>query len=149
MFEKLNYIELSGVTYPIKCDMAVLEQIQEKYGDLQGFEKKIYRFHPTLDENGVKVTNEEGLAVGTLDYPDVGAVADALFWMVSEGLEIEAEAAGKEMREVSRKELLRKIDASPIDIGDALHDEYVRCFQRKNVRTTQNQEKRKKAGTSK
>ena len=95
MFEKLNYIELSGVTYPIKCDMAVLEQIQEKYGDLQGFEKKIYRFHPTLDENGVKVTNEEGLAVGTLDYPDVGAVADALFWMVSEGLEIEAEAADK------------------------------------------------------
>ncbi len=149
MFEKLNHIELSGETWPIKCDMAVLEQVQEKYGDLQEFEKKLYRFRPTLDENGNEVKNEEGMTVGTLEYPDVAAVADALFWMVSEGLEIEVEEAGKEMREISRKELLRKIDASPIDVGDAMHDEYVRCFRRKNVRTTQSQEKRKKAGPSK
>ena len=148
MFEKLNYIELSGEAWPIKCDMAVLEQIQEKYGDLQEFEKKLYQFRPNLDENGEEIRNDEGLIVGTMEYPDVGAVIDALFWMVSEGMEIEAEESGKEPRKVSRKELIRKIDASPIDVGDALHDEYVRCFRRKNVKTTQNQDKRKKAGTS-
>ena len=28
MFEKTNYIELSGEKYPIKCDILVLERIQ-------------------------------------------------------------------------------------------------------------------------
>lgn len=139
MFEKLNYIELSGEAYPIKCDMAVLEQIQEKYGDVSEFEGKLYVFTPDKDENGDPIRNEEGLLVGTMGYPNIKAVLDALYWMVSEGLEIEAEESGKERRQVSRRELIRKIDVSPIDIGDALHDEYVRCFRRKNVKATQDQ----------
>ena len=32
MFEELNKIEVSGVSYPVKCDMAVLEQLQEIFG---------------------------------------------------------------------------------------------------------------------
>ena len=38
MFESLKYIELSGEKFPIKCDMVVLEKIQEEYGNLDLFE---------------------------------------------------------------------------------------------------------------
>ena len=37
MFEKVNYIELSGDSYPLKCDILVLEKIQEEYKNLTEF----------------------------------------------------------------------------------------------------------------
>lgn len=132
MFDEMNYIELSGEKFPIKCDMAVLEKVQEKYGDLAEFEGKLQNFVVEKDENGEPKKNEEGFFVGRYNYPEIGAVNDALYWMVEEGEEIET---GE--KRIDRKELLRKVDCSPIDLGIALHEEYVRCFERKNVRTTQ------------
>ena len=45
MFESLKYIELSGEKFPIKCDMVVLEKIQEEYGNLDLFEGKTERIY--------------------------------------------------------------------------------------------------------
>ena len=109
MFEKVNHIELSGESYPIRCDMAVLEKIQDKYGDLIAFEDLIYKFEPKLD--------------------------DALYWFVEEGLDIEEPG-----KTISRKELIRSVDLPPIDLARMVHDEYVRCFERKNAQTPQNPE---------
>ena len=50
MFDKLNYIELSGELYPIKCDMIVLERIQDKYNDISEFENGITGFQPKIGE---------------------------------------------------------------------------------------------------
>ena len=47
MFEKTNYIELSGEKYPIKCDILVLERIQDKYEDLSEFENGLKRLYPS------------------------------------------------------------------------------------------------------
>ncbi len=38
MFEELKYIELSGEKYPVKCDMVVLEKIQDEFGSLDKYE---------------------------------------------------------------------------------------------------------------
>ena len=70
MFEKLNHIELSGESYPIKCDLLVLEKIQDEYGDLSDFENKLTGFVPDIDEYGEYVRNEEGLLVGKRKTPD-------------------------------------------------------------------------------
>ena len=43
MFEELKYIELSGEKYPVKCDMVVLEKIQDEFGSLEEFEKRLRR----------------------------------------------------------------------------------------------------------
>lgn len=143
MFEKLNYVELSGEQYPIKCDMVVLEQAQEKYGNLTEFEAGLYKFTAKLDEDGNLVKNEAGLIVGTVDEPDMKVVEDALYWMITEGLEIEAEEKGTELKTVTRKSLMRKADASPFAIAGALHDEFMKCYERKNVKTMQNQKAEK------
>ena len=37
MFEKMNEITLSGEVYPLRCDMVVLEQIQDAYGTVEVF----------------------------------------------------------------------------------------------------------------
>ena len=59
MFEKIKYIELSGEEFPIKCDILVLEKIQDKYEDLSEFENKLNGFTPAVDENGEYKRNEE------------------------------------------------------------------------------------------
>ena len=130
MFEKTNYIELSGEKYPIKCDILVLERIQDKYEDLSEF------------ENGEYKRNEEGRLVGFYGEPKIETLRDALEWMVQEGIEIEREN-GKEIQEVSGKTLTRKVDMAPKELAEILHAEFARCFRRKNPKTTQREKKGK------
>lgn len=132
MFEKLNHIELSGESYPIKCDLLVLEKIQDEYGDLSDFENKLTGFVPDIDEYGEYVQNEEGLLVGKRKTPEIKILRKMLIWMIEEGMEIEGEK-----NELSEKEIMRKADMSPGELGQILHEEFNRCFQRKNGQTTQ------------
>lgn len=123
----MRYVELSGEKYPLKCDILVLEKIQEEYEDLSDFENKLTGFQPDLDEEGEIVRNEEGYMVGRYGIPDAKTVRKALTWMVQEGLEIE----GKE--KIDEKEIARKVDVSPVEIGKQLREEFSRCFERKNA----------------
>lgn len=136
MFDKLKYIELSGQKYPFKCDMLVLERIQEEYGDLGEFENKLSGFIPSVDEDGNTKRNKEGYILGTYGIPDIKTVNKVLFWMVSEGLEIESEEQNKEYRSVNEKTLIRQVDISPKELGRILQEEFARCFERKNEKTT-------------
>ena len=68
MFDKLNYIRLSDKEYPIKCDMLVLERIQDEFGSLSDFENKLNGFVPAKDESGNYKRTEEGLLLGCLLY---------------------------------------------------------------------------------
>lgn len=161
MFDKLNHITLSGEEYPIKCDMLVLERIQEEYGSLAKFERDIIGWEPVLDangnvviqenaepvldENGEPVFDENGDAVlnKKMDIkrksklPSVKAVNDALFWMISEGLEIEATKGKESIKKHTREELIRCVDIPYMKLADLVHDEFSRCFENpKNEETT-------------
>ena len=144
MFEKLNYIELSGEKYPIKCDILVLEKIQEEYGDMSSFENGIRGFTPNVDENGEIVINEDGLMVGMSGTPNIKMINKALIWMIREGIEIEKEDSQKEYPDFTDMALLRKVDMTPKELGAAIHAEFNRCFARKNGKTTQREETGKK-----
>ena len=135
MFEKLNYIELSGEKFPIWCGMEVLEQIQDEYGDIAEFEEKLEKFIPDKDEEGNPIKTKEGKFIGKYQMPDIKALNDALYWMVSAGLEIEAEEKKHQVNKIEKKKLLRKVDITPYELGQKLHKEFVRCFERKNVET--------------
>lgn len=139
MFDKMNYIELSGEKYPIKCDLLVLEKIQEKYKDLSEFENKLNGFTPGIGKDGKYTRNKEGRLMGIYGEPEIAVLKDTLEWMVMEGLEIEREE-GKEQRLITNINLLRKVDMSPKELSEALHAEFARCFKRKNPKTTQREE---------
>lgn len=148
MFEELKFIELSGEKYPVKCDLVVLEKIQDEFGSLDEFEKKIYPWNPVLDEAGEKIRDENGNVETEFQMPDIPTVNTALFFMVNEGEEIEAEKEGREPRSYSRNEIVRKVDISPVILALKLHTEYYRCFELKNEKTTQDQKNQKKAADS-
>lgn len=141
MFEKMNYIELSGVKYPFKCDMLVLERIQDKYKDLAEFENELSGFIPGVDEDGEYTRNDEGRIIGYYGEPNMEALGDFLAWTIEEGIEIEKEESGAEMEIPERKKLIRSVDLAPRELMEILRKEFSRCFERKNGKTTQTKSK--------
>lgn len=139
MFEELKHIELSGVQYPVKCDLVVLEKLQDEFGSLEEFEKKISPWKTKLDEAGDEVKDEKGNAVTEYKMPDISAVNAALHFMVNEGEEIAAEREKRAPHSYFRNEIARKADISPVILALKLRDEYYRCFELKNEKTTQDQ----------
>lgn len=130
-------VVLSGEEYPIKCDMLVLEKIQDKYQDMSEFENKLTGFRPSRNQDGSIKKNEEGLQIGVTGIPDIKVLNDTLTWMLNEGMQVES---GEE-KEISREEAIRLVDISPEELGTKLHEEFMRCFERKNTSTTQNSKK--------
>lgn len=145
MFDELHSIKLSGKEYPIKCDMLVLEKIQEAYGTIGEFEKAIMTWEPELDENGDEMVDGEGRTRYHGKFPEARAVNDALVWMVNEGEAIMAEAEGRAAVKYSKEEIVRKVDITLTELANKLHDEFYRCFRIKNAETTQGTKKMEEA----
>lgn len=103
MFEEMNTIELSGEKYPIKCDLLVLEKIQDKYGTIGEFEQKLMTWEPDLDEDGNKIIDDDGKTKYHGKFPNAGAVNDALTWMVNEGEAITAEKTAERLSNMKKK----------------------------------------------
>ena len=137
MFEEMNTIVLSGKEYPMKCDNLVLEKIQDKYEDLGKYENMLNGFVPELDEYGEEVRNEDGLLVGHYKMPDIKIINEAAVWFIQEGLAIKREENKEEIPEISDRTLIRQIDFNPRELSTILHQEFSRCFERKNATTTQ------------
>ena len=137
MFDKLNYIELSGELYPIKCDMLVLERIQDKYNDISEFENGITGFQPKIGEDGLPERTEEGLIIGMSGVSNIKMLKDGLIWMIREGMDIEKEEGKEKQPELTDEQIMRKVDIPPKRLGKILHDEFKCCFARKNGETTQ------------
>lgn len=136
MFDKLNHVTLSGVEYPIKCDMLVLEQIQNEYGSVAKFEREIISWEPVLYVNGDEGLKENGERKVTPKLPNVKAVNDALFWMITEGMEIEAVKKNEPCKALKREELLRCVDVPYMKLANLVHGEFYRCFEDPNEETT-------------
>ncbi len=153
MFEGLSHITIAGTNYPIRCDLYVLECIQDKYGAIEKFEEGIrYRkavdgMVPKLNEDETPVLDENGKQVmvpgKTWEYkdPDMKMLNYGLELMINEGIDVQNEESDEKMNHVTARELARKMDQNVFEISAILQSEYVRCFRVKNQQTTQrNQE---------
>lgn len=139
----LSRIDAGDTSLPLKCDIAVLEKIQDEFGNLSDFENKLTGFTPAKDENGNQKLNDEGKQLGTYSVPDLKALKNSAVWMIQEGMAIERDEGVSEL-ELSDDQILRKLDYNPYDLAIILHDEFAACFARKNPRTPKNGAKTKK-----
>ena len=144
MFDELKYIELSGKKYPIKCDLLVVEKIQDKYENINDFENGLLTWEPILDDDGNPVyeTKEDGFQRIKVrgKFPKVKQVNDALFWFACEGEAIAAELEKRRPVKIERDNIIRSVDISLVRLANQLYDEFFRCFNLKNVKTTQETE---------
>ena len=129
MIEKMTYIELAGGTYPIKCDLAVLEAAQDAYGSLTEFERKLLGLPPETDKKKeTKVSRE----------PSMKTVRFILPLMVNEGLDLENAKEGGKRKHITGGDLRELLtDVNMFERADELHREFSRCFVTKNRKSTQ------------
>lgn len=103
---------------PMRCDLYVLNMIQQKFGNIEDFEKKLV---------GIKEVN--GMVYRC--EPSVEAVATALPLMVMEGIEIENELNGKNYDIKTARHLIALTTRNYRELAEELHEEMKRCFQTK------------------
>lgn len=89
---------------PFKCDLYVLEKIQEKYETIPTFEKLI-------------VSSE----------PSISAINFALPLMIREGMEIEHIADDPQFK--NDEDIIRAVSVSYRKIAIDMHMEFAKCFQ--------------------
>lgn len=121
MFEKLKpeHVEIGTESYPYICDMKVLEQIQEKYGDLTEFEDKVLGLIPFFDSHGERNRKKDKHTI-----PDVERVCGAMAMMIAEGAEIE----GAEIELPTADDLKRQNFIKPIALANLVYAEFVKNF---------------------
>ena len=112
MFDEMKKIVMQGKEYPIKCDLLVLEKLQQEFGSLNDFENGLITMEEIKEEKmaeeagdleqelqrelGVEPEEkkEEENKKYKVKFPDMKCVKAALYYMVNEGEEIEAEREG-------------------------------------------------------
>ena len=77
--ETMTKFSFRGDSFPIRCDLLVLEKIQDKVGDIMDAENEIRGFKPRVDSDGVVDTT-----TGRWTIPNIGLVTQALVWMMEE-----------------------------------------------------------------
>lgn len=135
---KLTHIRLSGTMIPLACNLNVLEVIQDEYvyvldGEtvLSSFQQQLGAYRFQKDERGQKIYDKEGRPLIRDVEIHIPTVKKALFWMASEGFDVE----GKEP--IGEEDLIRMVDISPFDLTAILYLEFARCVAQKKEEPTQ------------
>lgn len=114
MVEKPIFITLAGKKVPLWCDIFVLNEIQEEYGSIGTFERKLLGVEET--EWG-KFNKKE---------PDMKTIMFALPVMIREGVR-KLETMG-EKTDIDVNEVLLDADMPFTILAGYIHDAYKRCF---------------------
>lgn len=128
MFEHTEMVRLAGKEYPIRCDINVLIEIQEKFETVSNFEMLIAGVIIAKDEDGNVLTDKNGKILFERCDPSLRAIAEILPCMLSEAHENRKD-----------QELARALDAvknAKFDLYSTavqISKELSKCFERKNV----------------
>lgn len=129
--EKLGRIILGCQTFPVKIDLNVLERIQEEYGSVYEFERKILGLEVARDENGRVIYGDDKKPVMLSVEPSIKAIKTVLPLMVNEGLAIEAEETGKGWEPVNDLWVFSNCSIDFNVLAKMIHAEFKRCFETK------------------
>ena len=134
--KEMTRVTINGRDLPVKCDICVLEKLQDMFKDLIRVQDGLQGFVQVKDKDGQWATSvdKDGnmTRTGYLTRPNVKTTFTAFAFMVQEGLEIEGST-----EKVDIKELMRQEDYTLEEIAEICLQEYNRTFQSKNSQTTQ------------
>lgn len=129
---EMNKFEFRGDSFPLRCDLLVLEKIQDKVGDIMDAENEIRGFKPRVDSDGVVDTT-----VGRWTIPSIGLVTQALVWMMEEAREI----TNGQYSIPSVKDLKQQTDYTIGELATIVYKEFSSCIAGKKKRKTRKKSK--------
>lgn len=129
----LRRITIGGNDYPVKMDINVIADIQEKYGTYEKFQRDVFGMQYVLDDSGEIRKDEDGNALMRRVEPSARAVAFALPLMINEGLQIEADEMRKSFEPVRSVDLFASWDMDYIKAAELIWEEIFDCFGRSDA----------------
>ena len=125
--DELNKFEYNGSEYPLRCDLVVLEKIQNYVGDIIEAEDKLRGYKPRVDKDGV-IDRTDGIWT----FPDVALVTQALVWMMEEGKEV----TGGDYDIPTVEEMKQQDEYSLNEMALPVFNEFERCIAGKKKKRT-------------
>lgn len=120
---EISRIQLSKtLEVPFRCDLYVLNAIQNQYGTIETFERELVGMYPKEGSDSM----EEGAY--EMREPSIKALLFALPMMVREGFRAEKEENGRDIPDMNDMQLVLNIRRDYRLIADDIHEEMRRCF---------------------
>lgn len=130
---EMTKFSFRGDSFPIRCDLLVLEKIQDKVGDIMDAENLIRGFKPRVDSDGVIDTT-----TGRWTIPDISLVTQSLVWMMEE-----ARAVTNGQYSIPTTQDLKQQDDYTInDLATIVYREFSSCIAGKKKKKTRNTKKK-------
>lgn len=123
--ETMTKFEFRGDSFPIRCDLLVLEKIQDKVGDIMDAENEIRGFKPRLDSDGVVDTT-----TGRWTIPSIGLVTQSLVWMMEEARSV----TNGQYQIPSVQDLKQQDDYTINELATIVYKEFSACIAGKKRR---------------
>lgn len=133
---EMNKFSFRGDSFPLRCDLLVLEKIQDKVGDIMDAENEIRGFKPRVDSDGVVDTT-----VGRWTIPSISLVTQALIWMMEEARVV----TNGQYQIPSVQDLKQQDDYTINELATIVYKEFSACIAGKKKKKTRNT--KKKTGT--
>lgn len=121
MQERPTILQMCGQNIPLWCDLFVINEIQEKYGQVGVFERMLL---------GIEEKEVDGKKVPHKTEPSMEAILFALPLMIKEGYK-KATLNGEKMEPVDIEQLMTDINVPFRTLAAILHREFKRCFATK------------------
>lgn len=129
---EMTKFEFKGDSFPIRCDLLVLEKIQDKTGDIMDAENEIRGFKPRVDSDGVIDTT-----TGRWTIPSIGLVTQALVWMMEEARSI----TNGQYQIPSVQDLKQQDDYTIGELATIVYKEFSSCIAGKKKKKTRRKSK--------
>lgn len=134
--ETMTKFSFRGDSFPLRCDLLVLEKIQNHVGDIMDAENEIRGFKPRVDSDGVV-----DMTTGRWTIPSIGLVTQSLVWMMEEAREI----TNGQYSIPSVKDLKQQDDYTISELATIVYKEFSSCIAGKKKKKNRNT--KKKTGT--
>ncbi len=131
MYGHMEYVTLGGKEYPIKCDIDVLIEIQEQFDGLNNFEMLLGGFKIVKNPDGSTMLDKDGMPTLKVTEPSVRAVRGALPNMLKEAALLLKDTDPIDLSETD--DAIKNVQFNLVRTAAAMHREFSRCFERKNV----------------
>lgn len=129
---EMTKFEFRGDSFPIRCDLLVLEKIQERVGDIMDAENMIRGFKPRVDSDGVVDTT-----VGRWTIPSIGLVTQSLVWMMEEARAV----TNGQYSIPSVQDLKQQDDYTINELATIVYREFSACIAGKKKKKTRSKKR--------
>lgn len=125
---ELKRILIGDKTYPIKIDLNVLAELQELYGTVGEFERKLLGYDYAKAEDGTQKYSKTGEPLVIKSEPSIRAIVDVLPLMIQEGMAIEAAEKGTVYEPITKERIIAECNIDYTLLSEMIHEEFARCF---------------------